>query len=135
MNCKKLYDFQESEFEDVLKTWIQSSLKESIPPKVKALCFNLFEPSSREFGVELIGSSYFDPNDEDWACNEIWESNPRKLIIPYQFSSHEWRYCQDKLKNIISNYMKKKLNEVGYNNIVAVAIGFVDGDLDFIYKK
>jgi len=67
-------------FEKNFEEWLEESLEQDIPDKVKAFSFNLYESSLREgyeFGIELIGAYRFDLNDEDWACDEVWEPPQR----------------------------------------------------------
>ncbi|MDF2858168.1 MAG: hypothetical protein K0Q87_4019 [Neobacillus sp.] len=39
---------------------------EVLPKEIKALNTGLFSP----YGIELIGAKVYDPEDDDWACEE-----------------------------------------------------------------
>ena len=74
-------------FETTFHNWLNKALSVNIPKSVKAFNFNLFETGSN-FGIELIGSSEFDADDSDWACQEVFEANPRNLEIPIVYSGN-----------------------------------------------
>ena len=56
-----------------------------VSDEVVSYSFNLFEYSSGDFGIEIIEASEFNPNDADWACEEVWAPDPRMLDIPADF--------------------------------------------------
>ena len=123
----------EHEFED----WLNKGLENNIPASVKAFSFNLFEPASIDnvkFGIELIGADIFDPNNSDWACEEIWEPNERRLNIPTTYSGEDWESCLKVMKDLVlkeikSGSFKKLKSKEG------IGIGFVDGDLEVIWQS
>ena len=72
-------------FEREFENWLSTALQVPVPEEVKAFSFNLFEPAGEEevkFGIELIGAGNYDPDDSDWACDEVWEPKQRRLFIP-----------------------------------------------------
>lgn len=120
------------EFEKVFENWITESLSDEIPSTVKAFSFNLYEP----FGIELIGASSFDLDNSDWACDEVWEPKQRGIEIPTSLNIQSWEECLEKMKIILS----KILEENTHNSRIlksrnGVALGFVDGDLEILFKK
>lgn len=121
------------EFEDVLKNWIRESINQNIPKNVKALSFNLFECSSNYFSIELIGTSYFDKHNSDWACDEIWE--PESRSMSENFTANNCQDCLKKIKTILIPLIQKEMNVPKNAHIIAVGVGFVDGDLDIIYER
>ena len=108
-----------------------------MPKTVIAYSFNLFElgPGEAKFGVELIGSDEFDTDNSDWRCSEIWEADPRSIYIPRAFANGAWEECLDDVKGLLTNTLSEssaiatRLKEAR-----AVAVGFVDGDLELIWK-
>lgn len=126
-------------FEKTFEKWLADSLKACLPKEIKAFSFNLFELSSSrgiKFGIELVGTGTFDENNQDWACDEIWEPIERKLFIPESYSTLEWEVCLIKIKTLIENVLKSNSDIAEkLEQKEAVAIGFVDGDLQLIYLR
>jgi hypothetical protein len=124
-------------FESSFVNWLNTSLSEDIPSDVEAFCFNLYQPAGYdnvEYGIELIGASRFDKLDEDWACDDMWEPKQREMLIPVEFSTNDWEVCQSKLKNLIQEYLNSTNTNVDVlKQHKAIAIGFVDGNLDLIW--
>lgn len=126
-------------FEDDFTSWLNMALIEDIPTEVEAFCFNLFSPAGEEnviFGIELIGADRFDKSDEDWACFEVWEPKQRDIFIPIEYSTDDWEICQLKMKKLIQSYLSSTNTNINVlKQHKAVAIGFVDGNLDLIWVK
>jgi hypothetical protein len=117
-------------------SWLEQSLSEPIPDSVKAFSLNLFELAFKEgvkYGIELIGSSKFDVDDQDWSCEEIWKPRQRRLNIPESFSGSDWEKCLDKIQFVVRDFLKT--NSYGATILrsrLGVGVGFVDGDLILI---
>ncbi len=119
-------------FETTFHNWLNKSLSKSIPRTVKAFNFNLYETGSN-FGIELIGASEFDADDSDWACQEVFEANPRSLEIPIEYSGQTWEKCLKKMKALVLIQLNSKsLASQVLNQSKGVGIGFVDGDLQVL---
>ena len=123
-----------NDFEGQFFEWVDKALK-TVPDSVNGFAFNLFERPwldkvEPKYGVELVGSSEFSFEDEDWACEEIFEAKPRSLEIPISYSTQEWEMCLNKMAALIKMYMESSaLGAVILTNVEGVGIGFVDGDL------
>lgn len=123
-------------FEEQFTHWLNEALTQTIPASVVAFAFNLFQlPETAEFkfGIELIGAASFDESDSDWACDELWEPRNRKIEIPTSFSGHNWEECLVRVKNLLISELEKHPACATLKSKQAVAIGFVDGDLDLIW--
>jgi len=124
-------------FEVDFKVWLTDSVSTAIPASVRAFSFNLCEldDDGSPFGVELIGSSEFDIEDGDWACDEVWAATPRMLEIPVAFSSRSWEGCLAAVKRLVI----AAIDADGAGEILqtreGVAVGFVDGDLDLVWHR
>lgn len=122
-------------FESTLYEWINQSLIDGKASAVKAFSFNLYETGSN-FGIELIGASEFDEDDPDWACEEVFEPEQRRLNIPLAYSGESWQQCLKQMKSAISGYLQtNEFGAVVLKQAQAVAIGFVDGDLEILAKR
>ena len=124
-------------FEEQFANWLQSSLDTVIPREVRGFSFNLFEPAAIpgvKFGIELIGARAFDKDNEDWACEEVWEPSHRQLPIPVEFSGDTWEVCLDRMKKLVVRYLDsdssaaKKLKAAQ-----GIGTGFVDGSLEIVW--
>lgn len=124
-------------FEETFKAWLMGSFSTAIPASVRAFSFNLYDLDDNDspFGVDLIGSSEFDVEDEDWACDEVWTAFPRMIAIPVAFSSRSYEGCLVRVKRLVVAAM----NENGAGEILktreGVAVGFVGGDLDLVWHR
>ena len=100
---------------------------EELPSDIVALSFNLYEP----YGLEMVGSTWFDEKDEDWACDESFE--PTQRSCPNFEISDKLKW--EEVLEIVVAILKDLLNELADLNIFRVehiAVGFVDGDLIII---
>lgn len=124
-------------FEEDFKAWLMGSASTAIPASVRAFSFNLCERDndSSPFAVELIGSSEFDTEDSDWACDEVWAATPRMLEIPVAFSSRSWEGCLARVKRLVVATIDEDGTGEVFKSREGVAVGFVDGDLDLVWHR
>lgn len=126
-------------FEQDFINWLNQGLKADLPSDIKAFSFNLFESASVDgvkFGVELIGASFFDEDDPDWACDEVWEPIDRQLNIPAEYSSENWEICLEKIKNLVIYALNNEKGDMlRLKRSEGIGVGFVDGDLQIVWKS
>ena len=112
--------------------WIDGVLSAPVPDEVAAFCFNLYENDEYWWSMDLIGADRFDPDDQDWACDEVTDFNSRDPLFTWQ-AECEWDEALDTMVDILTKY----LNEGKYADLLksknAVGIGFADGDIEIIY--
>jgi len=117
-------------FESQLFDWIDQCLSEPIDKSVIAFSFNLNEP----YAIELIGSSEFDMEDSDWACSEDFVPSHRQIAIPGKVCSGDWEECLEIMTKLVKKYLASdRPGAKTLHSSKAVAIGFVDGDLNVVY--
>lgn len=118
--------------DDKFNDWLDNILKDNFPKDVKAIIFNLYEDAAYKWSIELVGTSSFDENDEDWACDEIFtiRDNPYIMTSKKEFKDIE-RIFTDK----INRYLLKGKYSDKLKQYKAIALGFIDGDLNIIYKR
>ena len=126
------------DFETTFMSWLTAALDSPIGKEVKAFAFNLYEPSGDpnvKFGIELIGAGIFDEDDSDWACEEVWEPETGGLDIPVAYSSRHWESCLAKVKALVARLLNED-SEVAtkLKAVQGIGIGFVDGDLEVVWK-
>ena len=69
-------------YDDFAK-WLDGVLEKEIPDGVVALSFNIYEDGRRRWSVEVVGTSSFDKDGEDWACDEATDFETRDA--PYSW--------------------------------------------------
>jgi hypothetical protein len=92
---------------------------------VIAYCFNIGE-KPKSFYVELVGSRTYDPDNEDWPCDESWTCRPDLFYLP-RTDYADWTAALAATKELVASFMAT--NNTLLNDAHAVAVGFVDGDL------
>lgn len=111
-----------------IKDWILEVDKtEKIPADIIAFSFNLYEP----YSIELVGSTWFDKENEDWACDEDYE--PQQRTCP-NFTTPDDSQWEDVLE-IVTKILEELSSELSETQIFKrkhIATGFVDGDLVII---
>jgi len=125
-------------FSEEFDSWLASVLESEIPNTVVAFSFNLIELTSADakYGIELIGADEFNANDSDWACSESWVANPRRINIPRAFAGEGWQRCLRDVRLLLMNALSKSsVSATKLKQATAVAIGFVDGDLDLVWQR
>jgi len=126
----------DTNFQEQFEAWLSASLAQDAPPEVVAYSFNLFEYSRGVYGIELIGASEFDPDNLDWACEEVWEPAPRMLDIPEDFCCGDWETCLRDTRSLLQRLLDKPTTAVArLKSSQAIAVGFVDGDLEIIWQR
>jgi hypothetical protein len=126
------------DFEATFTQWLESCGAEAIPTTVQGFSFNLFEPAGEtgvKFGIELVGADRFDEDDPDWACDEVWSPKARRLPIPVDYSGTTWDQCLQTMKTLVLKQLKADTPMARRLKMVqGIGIGFVDGDMEVIWK-
>lgn len=116
--------------ESTFITWLDSQLDECDNDSVVAFNINLYESP---YQLELIGSYEFDPEDDDWACNEDWVPENRIIEVSNHLFGSSWEDAQNKILNFAKSYLLTGSNNVSkIKRAEAFSIGFVDGELMYI---
>ncbi len=127
------------DFNEDFNNWLTAALSEDIPDDVAAFHFNLYESAGDEeirFGIDLVGTGSFDPEDDDWACDEVWTPEQRMLYIPLEASGTEWEACLSRMKSLVQNYLNTEQSPAEkLKSGAAVGIGFVDGDIELAWQR
>lgn len=117
--------------------WLDNLLENNeMPNNTAAFCFNLYEESIEDYvyAVQLVACDKFDENDDDWACEEVWSSEEDIFCVELSDEDEkDWKAAQ----SLIADWIREYLENGKYSDILKskpVGIGFVDGDLELIYK-
>ena len=109
--------------------WLTSIAPRSPLSGVVAYNFNIAE-SADAFVVELVGSSYYDADDPDWACDETWTSRPSEFRAWYTESGTAWEPFLNEVCGAVESFMSGSVgSRTALAQAEAVTVGFVDGDL------
>lgn len=119
---------QTNDLKEIIKRWIVNIDKtEELPSDIVALSFNLYEP----YGLEMVGSSWFDEKDEDWACDEDFEPTQRSCP-DFEISDNlKWEEVLEIVVVILKDLIKE-LTDLKLFKVEHIAIGFVDGNLTIV---
>ena len=80
---KKVFDVDQL-FER-FSNWLMANNEGTLPDsEIVALNFGIFQ-TKKSYSIYLIGSKSYDPNDDDWACNEDFVPSMKY----FEFEKHE----------------------------------------------
>ena len=117
-----------------VSNWIDKVLDQEIPNTVVAFCFNLYEESNGSWAMELVGTERFDPEDEDWACDEATDFGSRQNLYNWEMEC-EWDQALEYIINELSQYLSSGKYSDLLKSKDGVGVGFVDGDIEIIHSK
>lgn len=119
-----------------LVSWLTRVCPATLPSNVVAFNFNLAE--GRDWVVELVGASSYDPDDDQWACPpEEWSSRPDELMLPRSVAGGTWQQAQAFVANGVTIFLRESnmpQAEV-LRSADAVCVGFVDGSLERVWPQ
>ena len=112
------------------EAWLDAALEADMPEDIAAFNFNLYEDGDNLWSIELIGASRFDPEDPDWACDEIFTNREDPLSWSAEV---DWQDIQETMTQCVEKYLIEGAGASILKNSEAVGIGFVDGDITIVY--
>ncbi len=111
-----------------LRELIEGLEREQIPKRVIAWHFDLYEP----YALQLAGSSSYDADDDDWACEDEDEFYPQSSRLQLDFlSEFSWRQVLKMLVQALRE-LREQMPDAKIFKCKHIAVGFVDGDLILI---
>ena len=119
---------------DDFEAWINNVFDNDIPTEVVAINFNIYEDVDNKWSIEPVGTSSFDEDDEDWACDEVTTFNTRDNPFTWQEET-SWEEVLFKVKDLISKYLVTGNHSYKLKGMKALACGFVDGDIEVLYQN
>ncbi len=115
-------------------SWLDNILEQAMPPEVAAFCFNLYDDAGDKWSIELIGAARFDPENDDWACDEVTDFGSRQF--PYSWEEDaEWEGILRKTSRALRKYLKSGKYAEKLKSKVAVGVGFVEGDITILHHQ
>lgn len=110
--------------------WIDRQLNEELPTQIVAFNINIYESP---FSIEIVGSCEFDPEDEDWACNEDWIPENRVISVSNLIFGSSWEKAQENILAMAKHYIQSSSkNAHKLKEAKAFSVGFVDGILSYV---
>lgn len=112
--------------------WLNRILEKGLPEDAAATCFNLYEDTDNYWSIQLVATEYFDEEDEDWVCEELFTTGEDL------FTWHEdtkWKAVLEASTALVTKYLTDGKYADKLKKYEAVGIGFVDGDVSVLYKK
>ena len=111
-----------------LRELIEGLEREQIPKRVIAWHFDLYEP----YALQLAGSSSYDGDDDDWACEDEDEFYPQSSRLQLEILNElSWRQVLKMLVQALRE-LREQMPDAKIFKCKHVAAGFVDGDLILI---
>ncbi|WP_445359859.1 hypothetical protein ACJJIL_12625 [Microbulbifer sp. EKSA005] len=110
--------------------WIDRQLNEELLGHIVAFNINIHESP---FNIEVVGSSEFDPDNEDWACNEDWVPENRLISVSNAIFGNSLREAQDNIVAMAKQYFhSSSKNTHKLKTAKTFTVGFVDGNLSYV---
>ncbi len=123
--------------------WLDALLENNVmPDETKAFSFNLYqdaptETASMPYSIQLIAADRFDPEDEagEWACYEVWSSEEDLFCLDFSDEENvDFQRVLDVFTELCKEYLEKGRSRDILLGKKGIAIGFVDGDLEYLRK-
>jgi shikimate kinase len=112
--------------------WIENILNQELSTDIIAINFNLYEEENDVWSLELVGTASFDTDDDDWACDETFDTRETPLRWEEKAT---WEDILVHISSIIIKYLEKGQYAEKLKTYQGVGIGFVDGDIKLLYKR
>lgn len=116
--------------------WLDAVLSaESLPEEIAAFNINLYESAEEAdpplFDLQLMGAPFYDPDDADWACEEIFSTGENLFTL----SAEDWEACLADVIALVEQYLSDGQYADLFHAKQALTVGFVDGDLEVLFEQ
>ncbi|MCP1124147.1 hypothetical protein NKR74_12625 [Bacillus sp. 3103sda1] len=118
----------------LFSNWLNQLFEQEIPKGIKAFNFNLYEGEEGTYDIQLIGSDEFDEDDSDWACTDYFSSGEAICYIKRTEEIEDWEQGLSYITMLVERYLNEGENANILKNASVIGIGFVDGDIDILYR-
>ena len=82
--------------------------------------------------MEFVGTSSFDIENSDWACDEIFVIRDMLLIWKEETT---WKAILTEVTSKIEAYLENGRYSEKLKAYAGISVGFVDGDICIVYQK
>ncbi|MFJ9502145.1 hypothetical protein [Brevibacillus centrosporus] len=118
----------------LFSNWLDQILEQDIPKGINAFNFNLYEASGETYDIQLIGSDEFDENDSDWACTDYFSTEEDICSIKRSDDIQHWEQGLNYITMLVERYLKEGKFANSLKSASAIGIGFVDGDINILFR-
>lgn len=116
---------------DSFAKWVDSVLQLEFSKNTIAVNFNLYEENNEnEYSIQIIGAEKFD--EEDWACYETFTTG-ENLYVWHE--EGDWENALETAAINLKKYLDIGMYSSNLKQYDGIGIGFVDGDIEIIYKR
>lgn len=115
-----------------ITSWLNQIIPTIPTENVTAVNFNLYEDEGDAWTIECIGAPAYDPNDDDWACDEMFTTRDRNLTLTF---AGNWQAFLNLAEMTLTDYFESGLHADRLRTFDAVTVGFTDGNLTVIWRK
>jgi len=142
---------KQPELYESFSAWLDKHLSRDLPDEIVAINFNLYDgllvdaagkpmEGSESYDIELVGCVRFDENDNDWACNEVFNTNEGlfricKKSVPHSNDIPFWEQELPFFSALATRYLNEGKYADKLKSFTAVAIGHVNGDLVVLHRS
>ena len=117
-----------------IEAWLNVVLEQDIPSSVAAFGFNLYEDGNNAWSMELVGTESFDPENEDWICEEVTDFETRDDPFAWEQEAG-WEEILEEVILVLKEYLENGLYADLLKSRCGVGVGFVDGDVEIVYEE
>lgn len=116
----------------VVAHWLDDILERELPDAVAAFSFNLYEDGGNRWSMELVGTDRFDPEDEDWRCDEVSDLGTREQPLSWTRKAG-WDEILEEMVRVLKRYLEEGAHAAVLKRYQGIGVGFVDGDTEILY--
>ncbi|WP_313237950.1 hypothetical protein [Delftia acidovorans] len=115
--------------------WVDETLSGDLQEGIAAFHFNLYDsPTSHE--LQIVGCPTYDPQDPDWACDDIFMSDDPHFELPHEVVGSDWEKGLAAARKLLGSYVASEATgALRLRQSQAVSAGFVDGELHLIWAR
>ncbi len=118
----------------LFSNWLDRIMEQELPKGIIAYNFNLYEGSNGTYDIQLVGTDEYDEDDEDWACTDYFTSGEDICYIKRTNDIKKWEDGLCYIKKMVERYLTEGIHAHALKETTVIGIGFVDGDIDIIYR-
>jgi len=112
--------------------WLNRILEQKLPQKAVAINFNIYEEEDFNWSIQMVACGSYTEGNDDWAADEVF-STEEDLYVWKQET--DWEEICDVSEEMIGQYLLDGKYADKLKKFTAVGVGFVDGDLEIVYRK